>query len=91
MDLKDLDNQVEGLMDEDGIEREEAFKIVMDGVSRLLGGGCVFEYDDPSLSRVLPDLLDDYVIDSIDTGPDAGQVSVADSKKVRKILLGGGD
>jgi hypothetical protein len=36
-------------------------------------------------------LLEDYVIDSIDTGPDAGQVSAADTKKVKKILLGVSD
>jgi hypothetical protein len=91
LEFTDLDRQVGRLMDDEGIERDEAVKILKDGVTRLLGDGCILEYDDPILGHILPDLLEDYVIDSIDTGPDAGQVSAADTKKVKKILLGVSD
>ena len=94
LEFKDLENAIEGLIDDHGdpdYGREAAQKRLIEGVSRLVNGSDVHEYDDGDLVRILPDMLDEYVIASMDSGPDDGSISPAKIAKVKKILLGGGD
>lgn len=91
LELKNLEGAVAEMQDSEGTDEEEAKKDLLEGLSRLLGGSSISDYDDGALVNVLPDLLDDYVIASMESGPDAGCVMVAQSAKVKKILLGGGD
>jgi hypothetical protein len=39
-----------------------------------------------SVFNVLVELMRDYVVGAMDTGPDAGQIVLADEKKLRKLL-----
>jgi len=55
----------------DGIWMEEIYK---------------YDEDDYDFRDILDTLFDPYVIASFDTGPDEGQIAIANPKKVKEIL-----
>lgn len=69
--LDDFKALLDKLIKEDGIWSEEIYD---------------FDKDDYEFEDILNNLLEPYVIATIDTSSDAGQIVVADSKKIKKIL-----
>ncbi len=59
---------------------------IKDAIATLRTGEAVWEEENYGLFSALSDVLRDYVIGSFDTGPDAGQIAMADAENIRKLL-----
>ena len=82
--LRDIDESVlDGLLDDNETDIERVRKIFDDEL--IKEGGC-WSGSSYSEFAVLSELVGDYVIATIDGGPDEGQIVLADYEKLAKIL-----
>ena len=76
------------LSDVDFEDYEVEEKDVQDAFDNLLRDKEIWDEEYGEENEVLGDALEDYIVATIDTSPEGGQLILADPKKVKKILLG---
>ncbi len=59
---------------------------VKDAIATLKAGESIWETENYTLFNVLTDVLGEYIIGTIEGGPDSGQISNADIKKVKELI-----
>ena len=59
---------------------------VKDAIRNLINGETIWEYDNYPIFNAITEVLGKYIIGGSEGGPEAGQISIADMKKVRAIV-----